>query len=166
MQTFDPHPIQAKRSLTINLLRSKDVLEFIVECFGLFKGLSLCYGSPKTLTSASVRNCPGDLEAYKPTILVGVPAVFETIAKGIRSKVKAGGSVAETVFDLACWVKKRVPIVGPLLADSIVFNKVKSATGGRLKFTLAGGAPISVDTQEFLNTVLAPVLQGYGMTGE
>ncbi|KAJ3354361.1 long-chain fatty acid-CoA ligase, partial [Kappamyces sp. JEL0680] len=38
------------------------VLEFLVENFCVFKGVSIGYGSPKTLTDASVRNCKGDIK--------------------------------------------------------------------------------------------------------
>ena len=48
------------------------------------------YGTVKTLTDTSVRNCVGDIRAFRPTILIGVPAVWELIRKGIVAKVKAG----------------------------------------------------------------------------
>ena len=64
------------------------ILEFVVECFLMYFGIGIGYGRVKTLTSASVRNCEGDLQAYRPTLMVGVPAVWELIRKGILSKVQ------------------------------------------------------------------------------
>jgi long-chain acyl-CoA synthetase len=45
----------------------------------IYVGITVGYASPKTLTDASMRNCSGDLAAFKPSIMVGVPAVWEMI---------------------------------------------------------------------------------------
>jgi len=47
---------------------------------------------------------------------------------------------------------------------NFVFKKIREQTGGRLRFTLSGGAPISEEAQRFLSVTVCPVLQGYGMT--
>lgn len=104
-----------------------------------------------------MRNSLGDMRAFKPTIMVGVPAVWELIRKGIVTKVQAGGK--ERLFNAAMTIKRSSTILGHV-ADAVVFNKVKQATGGRLKYALSGGAPISVETQEFLQTALVTMLQG------
>ncbi|EAU87921.1 long-chain-fatty-acid-CoA-ligase [Coprinopsis cinerea okayama7 len=140
------------------------VLEYIVELIMLFVGVPAGYGRVKTLTDASVRNCQGDISAFKPTIMVGVPAVWETIRKGILAKVHAGGALKKSVFNGAMNAKKKnIPVLASL-ADSVVLSGVRAATGGRLRLALSGGAAISRETQEFLTTALVTVLQGYGMT--
>ena len=122
------------------------------------------YGSVQTLTDVSVRNCLGDIRTFRPTVLVGVPAVWELIRKGIDAKVKAGGKLKSAVFNTALSLKKYFGMGSSvaLLLDSIVFKAVKEATGGRLRFGISGGAAISKDTQEYLSNVLVPILQGYG----
>ncbi|KAF4611844.1 hypothetical protein D9613_003770 [Agrocybe pediades] len=140
------------------------VLEYIVEMIMLFVGMPSGYGRVKTLTDASVRNCKGDISAFRPSIMVGVPAVWETIRKGILAKVHAGGSIKKSLFNAAIAAKKKnIPILAGL-ADSVVLAGVRAATGGRLRIALSGGAAISRETQEFLTTALVLVLQGYGMT--
>ncbi len=47
------------------------VLEFLVENMCVFQGISIGYGSPKTLTDASVRNCKGDIKELRPTLMAG-----------------------------------------------------------------------------------------------
>jgi hypothetical protein len=69
-------------------------------------------------------------------------AIFETIRKGIVSKVNAGSSVAQAAFNLAYSLKKNVPALGGV-ADSIVFSKVKEQTGGRLRIAMNGGSALS-----------------------
>lgn len=136
------------------------VLEYIVELIMLFVGIPSGYGRVKTLTDASVRNCKGDISAFRPSIMVGVPAVWETIRKGILQKVNASGGVRKTLFHGAMAAKKAgTPIISQL-ADSVVFAGVRAATGGRLRYALSGGAAVSKETQEFLSTALVTLLQG------
>ncbi|KAF8170269.1 hypothetical protein K438DRAFT_1982789 [Mycena galopus ATCC 62051] len=138
------------------------ILEYIVELIMLFVGMPTGFGG--TLTDASVRNCDGDIKAFRPSVMVGVPAVWETIRKGIIGKVAAGGSVRESVFRGALEVKKRGTFVLGSLADSVILSSVRAATGGRLRIAMSGGAAISRETQEFLSVALVMLLQGYGMT--
>ncbi|KAI9183293.1 long-chain fatty acid-CoA ligase [Blastocladiella emersonii ATCC 22665] len=143
------------------------ILAFVVECYLTHIGIRIGYGSPKTLTSASTRNCEGDLATLKPTVIVGVPAVFGLISKGILAKVAGMSPLVQRVFWAAYKLKKFALFSGvPVgwIADALVFNKVKAQTGGRLRIALSGGAPIAEETQLFLSTVLAPIVQGYGAT--
>ncbi|KAF9970719.1 long-chain fatty acid-CoA ligase [Actinomortierella ambigua] len=144
------------------------VLEFLVENFCLFLGITLGYGTVRTLTDASVRQCQGDIKELRPTLMTGVPAVWETIRKGVLAQVAQGSPAVQKIFHAAVsakgWLLDRK--LGALtgIFDAVVFNKVKQQTGGRLRFALSGGAPISAETQRFLTTALCPILQGYGMT--
>lgn len=71
--------------------------------------------------------------------------MWELIRKGILSKVTQGGSLKSTIFHGALAAKswtKRVPIVGSVVGavtDKAVFNQVKAATGGNLKYAVNGG---------------------------
>ncbi|KAI1314596.1 long-chain fatty acid-CoA ligase [Mortierella claussenii] len=144
------------------------VLEFLVENVCLFWGVSLGYGTVRTLTDASVRECQGDIKELRPTLMTGVPAVWETIRKGVLSQVNKGSPIVQSVFYAAlnakawCLDRKLDALTG--IFDTVVFNKVRQQTGGRLRYALSGGAPISQETQRFLTTALCPVWQAYGMT--
>ncbi|OJT11328.1 Long-chain-fatty-acid--CoA ligase 1 [Trametes pubescens] len=157
------HHLRAEDTF-IAYLPLSHVLEFIVELALFFVGMTFGYGRVKTLTDASVRGCVGDIRAFKPTIMIGVPAVWEMIRKGIMQKINSGGTLKKSVFSGAYSVKKAgVPGLSQLV-DSAIFSQIKSATGGRLRLTLSGGAALSAETQEFLSIALVTVLQGYGMT--
>jgi len=77
--------------------------------------------------------------------VVGVPAVWELIRKGILSKVSSGGSLKSGIFHGALAAKnwtKKIPIVGSVVdvvTDKVVFSQVKAATGGNLKYAVNGG---------------------------
>ncbi|KAJ7804098.1 hypothetical protein B0H14DRAFT_2885354 [Mycena olivaceomarginata] len=135
------------------------ILEYIVELIMLFVGMPTGFGGVKTLTDASVRNCDGDIKAFRPSIMVGVPAVWETIRKGIIGKAAAGGTRKGERVSGA----RGTPVLGKL-ANSVVLSAVRAATGGRLRIAMSGGAAISRETQEFLSVALVMLLQGYGMT--
>ncbi|TFK68797.1 long-chain-fatty-acid-CoA-ligase [Pluteus cervinus] len=140
------------------------VLEYIVELIMLFVGMPSGYGRVKTLTDASVRNCKGDISTFKPSVMVGVPAVWETIRKGILAKVHSGGTLRKAVFNGALNAKKNgIPVLAQV-ADAVILSGVRAATGGRLRIALSGGAAVSRETQEFLSVALVTLVQGYGMT--
>lgn len=136
------------------------ILEYIVELALFFVGMTTGYGRVKTLTDASVRNCLGDIRAFRPTIMVGVPAVWETIRKGIIGKVNQSGTIRKSVFMSGMSIKKAgVPGLSQAV-DAVVLSQVKAQTGGRLRLALSGGAALSRETQEFLSLALVTVLQG------
>jgi long-chain acyl-CoA synthetase len=125
------------------------------------------YGNPKTLSDTSVRNCKGDIRELRPTILVGVPAVWETVKKGIVAKVNSGGTLVKSLFWTALWAKNNLlhyGLPGAGILDAVVFKKVKEATGGRLRICMNGGGPIAKDTQRFISMAITPMIGGYGLT--
>jgi long-chain acyl-CoA synthetase len=143
------------------------ILEFVFENAALFWGATLGYGNPKTLSDASVRNCSGDIKEFKPAIMVGVPAVWETVKKGIIAKVNAGSPIVKTLFWGALKAKTNLlsaGLPGSNMLDAIVFKKLKEATGGRLKLCMSGGGPISKETQQFISMAICPMVIGYGLT--
>ena len=125
------------------------------------------YGTIRTLSDQSVRNCAGDIRELKPTVMVGVPQVWETIKKGIINKVEAGGALKSNMFWGAFAAKGFLlgsGLPGSGLLDTIVFNKVKEATGGRLRICMNGGGPIAKETQRFISIAITPMISGYGLT--
>lgn len=143
------------------------ILEFVFENACLYWGGTMGYGNPKTLSDTSVKNCKGDIREFRPTVLVGVPAVFESVKKGIVSKVSQGSPLLQKMFWGALWAKNNLMnygLPGSGLLDYVVFKKIREATGGRLRITLNGGGPIAKDTLRFVSMCIAPMISGYGLT--
>ncbi|KAG1628473.1 hypothetical protein G6F44_011903 [Rhizopus delemar] len=142
------------------------VLEFVVENLCIFWGATLGYGSVRTLTDSSVRNCKGDIKEFRPTLMTGVPAVWESIRKGVLAKLASASPKAQKMFHKAyatkAWLLERH--LPTRFIDKVVFNKIKDQVGGRLRFALSGGAPMSIETQKFLSVTVCPILGGFGMT--
>lgn len=125
------------------------------------------YGSPKTLTDTSVRNCKGDIREFAPTVMVGVPNVWELVKKGIIRQVEGSNPIVKNMFWGAMALKSALlsaglPGVGVL--DYVVFSKIKQATGGQLRIALNGGGPVARDTQRFISMCITPMVNGYGLT--
>lgn len=141
------------------------ILEFVVEHFVIHSGGRIGFGSPRTLTDAMVRKCSGDLRELQPTFMCGVPAVWETIRKGIMTRLKSLSPTKQKAFTFVCQLKSAFISVGlPTGVFDGFFKQITDSTGGKLKFALSGGAPLSNETQEFLTIAICPIVQGYGMT--
>jgi long-chain acyl-CoA synthetase len=143
------------------------IFELIVENLVFFLGATLGYASPRTLSDTSTRNCPGDMRAFRPTVMVGVPQIWETVKKGVEARVEAGGALTKAVFWGAFNLKSflvRHGLPGQTAFDGVVFGRVRTMTGGRLRFIVNGASGLSEGTQFFLSMVLAPMIGGYGLT--
>jgi long-chain acyl-CoA synthetase len=143
------------------------IFELVLENLVIFVGATLGYGSPRTLADTSTRNCHGDMRAFAPTIMVGVPQIWETVKKGIESKVAASGTLTRTIFHLALSLKTFLvthSLPGTALLDRTIFSQVRASTGGRLRFIVNGASGIAAPTLHFMSMVVAPMLNGYGLT--
>ena len=151
----------------LTYLPQAHILEFVFENACIFWGGTMGYGNPKTLSDTSVRNCKGDIREFAPTILVGVPQVWETVKKGIIAKVNAGSPIIKNMFWGALAAKGALMstgLPGAGILDAVVFKKIKDATGGQLRICMSGGGPLAKETQRFISMAISPMISGYGLT--
>lgn len=102
------------------------ILEYVVELCLLFIGICSCYGRVKTLMDPSVRNCKGVSRDQ------GCPAVWDLICKGILSQVNNSGPFCKNMFNGAMSVRKANILAVKNVVQSLIFSKIKQATGGCL----------------------------------
>ncbi|KAH9756993.1 Long chain acyl-CoA synthetase 9 [Citrus sinensis] len=152
------------------------VLELVAENLIAGVGSAIGYGTPLTLTDTSSKikkGTQGDASVLRPTVMASVPAILDRVRDGVHKKVNAKGGLSKKLFDLA-YARRLSAINGSwfgawglekLLWNLLVFSKVRAILGGRIRFILSGGAPLSADTQRFINICLgAPIGQGYALT--
>uniref|UniRef100_A0A7S1RFZ4 AMP-dependent synthetase/ligase domain-containing protein n=1 Tax=Alexandrium catenella TaxID=2925 RepID=A0A7S1RFZ4_ALECA len=144
------------------------ILELTAETLFYGMGSRIGYADPKTLMSGPEKCYPvGALEEFKPTLMAGVPKVWETFKKGAEAKLAKGGDAMGFIFKVALRMKKaamRSQRETPLF-DKLVFKKFKKMIGGKMKFTLSGGGAISGEVQEWVRACFGcPLVQGYGLT--
>ncbi|KAJ2711081.1 medium-chain fatty acid-CoA ligase faa2 [Coemansia spiralis] len=115
-----------------------------------------------------VRKIADDIGELRPTVLVGVPRIFNRIHDQVWAQVNARGGVAAALFKYAYRVKQanlRNNDNEHWLWDRAVFGAVRAKLGGRLRLVISGSAPISGEVLEFLRITLSTtVLEGYGLT--
>lgn len=147
------------------------IMEMEAEIIFSSQGGRIGYATPRTLTSDGCYNeqmqpC-GDISALRPTLMAAVPAVLDKMRSGISNKIAKAPLPIRLLWKAAYYMKRRAVIEGGSGSfwNKLIFKKVAAVFGGRLRFIISGGAPLSFETQEFMNVVLSvPVLQGYGLT--
>jgi long-chain acyl-CoA synthetase len=118
-----------------------------------------------------------NLAAVRPTVMAGVPRVFEKVYNRVVTGAREGGGLKYKIFQWALGVGGRVSRLrqqgkepsGALafqhrLADKLVYSKLKARLGGRLRFCISGGAPLSRTIAEFFHSCDIMILDAYGLT--
>jgi long-chain acyl-CoA synthetase len=125
----------------------------------------------------NVETVAADMERWRPTLMASVPRLYEKIYGRVLERVRTGSALKRRLFYWGKsvgeeWVERRLSgqPVSPLLAiqrgiaDRLVFAKLRARTGGRLRFFISGGAPLSADIARFFHAAGMPILEGYGLT--
>lgn len=114
---------------------------------------------------------------FKPTSMIGVPYVFETMLRMIRQTVAKKGPKVEKVFWNAVEIGKKVselkqevkPIplglkIKYALVKKLILSQIRKNFGGRINHFLSGSAPLNPETAKFFDAIGIPVYEGYGLT--
>jgi long-chain acyl-CoA synthetase len=122
-----------------------------------------------------IKNLTDELAAFRPTLILGVPRVFEKVYNAARSKAQAEGK--GTIFDKAAdtaiaYSKALDTPSGSSLGlrlkhkvfDTLVYSKLRAVLGGRGEYAISGGAPLGERLGHFFRGIGFTVLEGYGLT--
>jgi long-chain acyl-CoA synthetase len=117
------------------------------------------------------------LTAVRPTVFPSVPRVYEKVHAAVVSAFEEETGAKRRLIDWALAVGRRTgelhrrgePIPRGLalrhrLADRLVYSKVKSRLGGRLRLPISGGAPLGKEVAEFFDALDIRIMEGYGLT--
>jgi long-chain acyl-CoA synthetase len=137
----------------------------------------LCANGVSVNYCASFDQLASHLQEVKPTIMTAVPRLFEQVYHKIVKKGRSAGGWKSRLFEWSLgvgqeyWEKKdkheNVPVTlsaKHALANSLVFSKWRDGVGGKLRFFVSGGAPLSKKLSYAFWAAGIPILQGYGMT--
>jgi long-chain acyl-CoA synthetase len=142
------------------------ILELITEHVILVRGGCIAYARPRTLFDTAVKpSC--DLRAVCPTLMAGVPRVFDAVRKNMIERIQSYPSVVRFFFNAAYHVKLNAIYNGrdTPLWNFLVFRHFKKFVGGKMICFVSGGAPLSKETHEFMRVCFScSVIQGYGLT--
>lgn len=155
----------------LSILPLSHIFERMGGHFTMFHaGASIHYGE-------SLQTLARDLLEVRPEILLAVPRIFEKLYGKVREQVAAGGAGSQWVFHWVMALGRRMaarryrneplPVLldlGRVLADLLVFGKIRARLGGRLTLALCGGAAIHPRILEFFWAAGIPLYEGYGLT--
>ena len=124
-----------------------------------------------------IEQVPANLQEAKPTVVLSVPRLYEKMHARIIEGLKSAPSARQKIFWWAIDVGRnysmlsiageKIPFTLNLkhkIADKLVYSKVRLRMGGRLKFFVSGGAPLSQEIGEFFAAAGITILEGYGLT--
>ena len=158
------------KDTVLSFLPLSHVLERMVTFTYIYKGCRIGYAE-------SLETVAENLLEIRPNIMVSVPRVFEKIYARVMDNVLSSSALKKKIFFWALKVGKeygrrklnKEPIPRGLLrkrnlAHKLVFSKIIEKTGGRVRFFVSGGAPLSRDIAEFFYALGLMILEGYGLT--
>ena len=116
---------------------------------------------------------PQAMREIRPTVIVGVPRVFEKIRQAVEQKsaaspvkkrmlawaIQVGSHFTSVVYD-----GRRPSALSWKVANKLVYSKVQEAFGGRVKVFVSGGAPLGIDTAKWFAAAGIALWEGYGLT--
>lgn len=162
-----------------DLLNTDDgsILMFLPQAHVFARAINygVVYSSIQVYIATGIGTLISDLQVAKPTIMIGVPRVFEKVynaasqkaGHGIKGRIFASATKTARSYmtDVSDNGKASFPqtvlhaAYGPL-----VYSSLKEALGGRAKWLVCGGAPIDPQLLSFFRGAGIPVYEGYGMT--
>ncbi|MFI0236624.1 AMP-dependent synthetase/ligase [Streptomyces sp. NPDC016845] len=122
-----------------------------------------------------IKNLTDELAAFRPTLILGVPRVFEKVYNSARAKAQADGKgkIFDKAADTAIEYSRALDTPkGPSFTlklkyktfDKLVYSKLRAVLGGRGEYAISGGAPLGERLGHFFRGIGFTVLEGYGLT--
>ncbi len=121
-----------------------------------------------------------NMAEVRPTFVFSVPRIYEKVHAQITARVAKSMRLSRQMFAFATmvgrWVSKArqrgiyrpwlLPHLALLeeMANMLVLRKLARLFGGKLRFFISGGAPLSREIAEFMHSIGILVLEGWGLT--
>ncbi|TQK43973.1 long-chain acyl-CoA synthetase [Streptomyces sp. SLBN-118] len=143
--------------------------------FGRMVELAAVMAPIKLGCVSDIKNLTDELASFRPTLLLGVPRVFEKVYNSARAKAQADGKgkIFDKAADTAITYSRALgtpegPSIGlrfkHKVFDRLVYSKLRAVLGGRGEYAISGGAPLGERLGHFYRGIGFTVLEGYGLT--
>jgi long-chain acyl-CoA synthetase len=136
----------------------------------------LMIGGARVAYARSIPLLAEDLQIIRPTVLIAVPRIFERIYNAIHAKLEEASPLKKKLFMLTVetgWDRfeyqqgrgawKPGMLLWPVLKH-LVADKVIDRLGGRIRFSISGGAALPPKVSRLFIALGLKLIQGYGMT--
>lgn len=166
-------------SLKTNVLPNDRTLTFLPlsHVFGRCDSLLNLIFDFECVFAESIDKVVDNMQIAKPTILLAVPRIFEKVYSKVLENIQKENELKKIVFEWALKASNTYyekinadkspstfEILQKNLAYKLVFQKIYERFGGRIRFLVSGGAPLSPDIMKFLQYANLTILEGYGLT--
>lgn len=131
----------------------------------------------ESVYAESMEKLLDNMALVKPTVMIAVPRIFEKFYAKVREQVEENGILEKQVFKMAVsaaekYFEKIDKDLSPTafemaqyaLSFKLVFSKIYNKFGGRIRYFVSGGAPLSSEIIKFLRFANLTILEGYGLT--
>jgi long-chain acyl-CoA synthetase len=167
---FSGHLSFGEHDIALSVLPLSHVFERQALYMYLYHGMAVYYAE-------AIETLGPNLREVRPTILVGVPRIFEKIYARIRERaaergglsvvllswaVNVGRDYAQRAVDhqaIPAWLKLKHSV-----ASRLVFSRWREAFGGRIRLLISGGAALPEELGYIYLGAGIPIMQGYGLT--
>ncbi|UZJ31746.1 AMP-dependent synthetase/ligase [Streptomyces endophytica] len=147
----------------------------IAHVFGRLVQVASVMAPIKLGHAPDIKNLTEDLASFRPTLVLGVPRVFEKVYNSARAKAQADGKgkIFDKAADTAIAYSRALDTPdGPPLGlklkykvfDRLVYGKLRAVLGGRATHAISGGAPLGDRLGHFYRGIGFTALEGYGLT--
>jgi long-chain acyl-CoA synthetase len=156
--------------VALSFLPLSHAFERMVAYIFLFSGVTIVFAE-------SFETIARDLARVRPTVLTGVPRVYEKLQARIMETGQKTGGFKAAMFRWAvnagldqARAVLRGRTAGPItslktaIGERLVFSTVREKLGGRLRFVASGSAPLAASVMEFFQAIGVPIIEGYGLT--
>ena len=162
-----PEVFKNKTTSTLLFLPLAHVFGRIIEIAMVESGLKVAF-------APDITNLVGDLQKFTPNFLLAVPRVFEKVFNSAQQKATNEGK--EKIFNAAAAVAiaysqalsaGSVPFglrIKHGLFDKLVYAKLRAAMGGKVKWSVSGGAALGARLGHFFRGIGLTILEGYGLS--
>ncbi|HXT69277.1 MAG TPA: long-chain fatty acid--CoA ligase [Vicinamibacterales bacterium] len=159
--------------------QSDTALSFLPLCHGFERMVAYTYlaSGVSMIFAESIDTIPRNLRMVRPSVMSGVPRVYEKLRAKVTATATGEGGLKKTIFEWASRVAEKRGAVLPeggrpspwlgvqsALADRLVFRTIREGLGGRFRFAVSGSAPLGESLGRWFYGIGIPIVEGYGLT--
>jgi long-chain acyl-CoA synthetase len=156
--------------VALSFLPLSHVFQRVADYYLAARGTAIAYVE-------SIDRVAAALQEVRPTIACSVPRLYEKMYARVLDAALGGSPIRKQIFYWARRVADRwatevlagrrpagLLALRYAVAQRLVFGRLKARTGGRLRFFVSGGAPLTPEINRFFYAAGLTILEGYGLT--